>query len=236
MDVTASPEHGSPVKSNATAVVESSNICISGHKYQNSTVQGLANWTIVVRNATDRLITVTNNTGYWEVCDLATGYYTICEEPQAGWRQIYPSDCYVVEADMQNIRYLDFYNEPFNLCLSGHIFDNSTGQGLAGGTINVNNSTDQWTAITNDTGCWQVCDLLPGQYTVCEQLKDGWTQVTPESCRNVNLVNDSVSDLDFYYDPARPECNLLLTMTADKPTAYRGEEITYTIDLFQPLR
>ncbi|MEI6104333.1 MAG: hypothetical protein WCP70_10350 [Methanothrix sp.] len=129
--------------------------------------------------------------------------------------------------------------ESKNICISGHNFENSTGKGLAGWTIVVSNVTDQLTTVTNDTGYWQVCGLPADSYTVCEELKDGWTQVIKDGtqietdgCYNIILgYSESVPNLDFYNDAP---CNLILTKTADKPTVHRGEDINYTINLCNP--
>ncbi|MGV8174899.1 MAG: carboxypeptidase regulatory-like domain-containing protein, partial [Methanothrix sp.] len=83
-------------------------------------------------------------------------------------------------------------------CLSGRKFNNRTGEGLSGWTINVSNSTDSWEIKTIDTGLWQICNLTPGNYTVCEVLEPCCIQVKPEGCYNVILANKSISNLDFY--------------------------------------
>ncbi|MCX6678949.1 MAG: GEVED domain-containing protein [Methanothrix sp.] len=119
-----------------------------------------------------------------------------------------------------------------NICLSGHKLLASTGAGLDGWKITATDSTGNvFNATTNATGYWQVCGLAAGTYTVCEQLKSGWTQISPKGCYNVVLENKSIPDLDFTNDLA---CNLTLTKTADVPFAHRGEEITYTIILSNP--
>ena len=118
-----------------------------------------------------------------------------------------------------------------NICLSGHKFDQSSGAGLAGWTIDVRNGTSQWTSVTDESGDWQVCNLTAGHYTVCEEPRDGWYQVSPTGCYSVDLIGESNDSLDFYNTPS---CNLTLTKTADKPTVHRGEDITYTIRVSNP--
>ena len=95
----------------------------------------------------------------------------------------------------------------------------------------MNNTTDSWEIVTDANGFWQKCNLTPGQYTVCEVLKPGWTQVSPIDCYDVPLIDKSISGLDFYNNPG---CNLTLTKTADKETAKRGENVTYNITLTNP--
>ena len=119
-----------------------------------------------------------------------------------------------------------------NICLSGHKFLASTGAGLAGWNITAADSVGIVSNATTDSaGYWEICNISVGSYTVSEQLRDGWTQVSPKGSFNVVLENESISHLDFFNDLA---CNLTLTKTADVPVAHRGEEITYTIELSNP--
>ena len=122
--------------------------------------------------------------------------------------------------------------ESSNICLSGHKFLASTGAPLAGWNITATDSTGiVFNATTDSNGCWVICNISIGSYTVSEELKPGWTQISPKGGYNVVLDNDSISDLDFTNDLS---CNLTLTKTTDVPVAHRGEEITYSIDLSNP--
>ena len=128
--------------------------------------------------------------------------------------------------------------ESKNICISGHNYQNGTGKGLAGWTIVVSNTTDRFTAVTNDTGYWQVCGLGGGNYTVCVVNPLGWMQAAPKGCYELidlaAIIQNSgpITGLDFYNNPTN--CNLTLTKTADKSAVHRGEDITYTINLSNP--
>jgi len=151
--------------------------------------------------------------------------------------QVHPVGCYEIidlAAIIDNsgpITGLSFYNVPVDLCLSGHKFHNRTKEGLADWTIVVSNVTDSWKIVTDANGFWQKCNLTQGQYSVCEVFKPGWIQVSPNGCYNPTLVNESISNLDFYNEEG---CNLTLTKTADKETVKRGEDVTYNITLTNP--
>ncbi len=207
-------------------------LCLSGFKFQNSTGEPLGGWTIVVTNETASFTAVTDEHGLWQVCNLTPGDYKVCEVLQPGWIQVSPKGCYDVSLQDLSNSSLNFYNDPSDLCLSGHKFHHRTGEGLEGWTIEIRN-TSGWigTAQTDGTGFWQLCNLTPGDYTVCEVLQSGWIQARPVGCYNRTLVNESISNLDFYNDPS---CNLTLTKTTDKATAKRGEDITYNITLTNP--
>jgi len=205
--------------------------CIEGFKLNYSDGKGLAGWTIEVRDSTGALVgnTTTDSTGHWQFCGLENGTYTVCEVAEPGWMPKTPR-CLNVTMEGENKSDINFINMEL-LCLSGHKFHHLTGEGLAGWTIVVNNTTDSWEIVTDANGFWQKCNLTPGQYTVCEVLKPGWTQVSPIDCYDVPLIDKSISGLDFYNNPG---CNLTLTKTADKETAKRGENVTYNITLTNP--
>ena len=203
-------------------------LCISGHKFQNTTNDGLEGWTIAVTNATDRLTAITNDTGYWKVCGLAAGEYTVCEVPQAGWKAVGPI-CQNVTLVNSNKYDVDFYNEPTELlCLSGHKYQNSTGEGLPGWTIQVTNASGTLTTVTDATGYWKICGLTNGDYTVCEVPQQDWVQAwPPQGCYKVTLKGSSNNSLDFMNDK-------VVFKVADKTVVQRGEDITYTITVCNP--
>jgi hypothetical protein len=161
--------------------------CISGQKLNNVTKQPLEGWTIYVSNSTQSWEAKTNSTGIWEVCGLGGGNYTVCEVNQPDWMQVYPEGCYEIidlAAIIDNtgpITGLDFYNVPSDLCLSGHKFENRTGEGLGGWTIIVSNDTYDWKIITDDTGFWEKCNLTPDNYTICEVLQPAGPRSHPRA-------------------------------------------------------
>ncbi len=163
--------------------------CIEGFKLNYSDGKGLEGWTIEVRDSNGDIkgSTITDSTGHWQVCNLENGTYTVCEVKQPGWMQVSPinPDCYTVVMEGQNITDKNFTNMKL-LCLSGHKFHQRTGEGLSGWTIVVSNATNRWEIVTDATGFWQKCNLTPGQYTVCEVLKNGWINVT-DDCQDVEL-------------------------------------------------
>ncbi|MCX6676664.1 MAG: hypothetical protein NTU95_01800 [Methanothrix sp.] len=185
--------------------------CISGRKIDTITGAGLGDWTITATDDSGRATSaVTNATGYWQICGLQKGNYTVCETLKPGWTQIdpkTPDGCYHITVGDVSITNLDFGNDPHGLCISGHKYRNSTGEGLAGWTITVSNATNQLTAVTNDTGYWQVCGLSSGPYTVCEELKAGWKQVSPVGgCHQITLVDVNLTGLDFYNERSELLC------------------------------
>jgi len=163
---------------------------------------GLPGWTIKVTDSFGvEWTTTTNDTGYWQLCGLAPGNYTVCEVPQTGWTAVEPeSGCCNVTLDGVNQTNINFKNAKTELaCISGYKL-NESDVGLEGWTIKVKNSTDAIVGsnVTNATGYWLVCGLPDGNYTVCEKLEDGWTTIEPESgCQNVQVDGMDVTDVNF---------------------------------------
>jgi uncharacterized surface anchored protein len=178
---------------------ELAGFCIEGHKFDYNTGMGLYGWNITVTDETDQVVgtAMTDGNGGYQVCGLIPGNYTVCEELKDGWVNVTP-DCQNVTIVDANINDIDFINELAGFCIEGHKIDNNTGMGLYGWNITVTDETDQvaGTAMTDGNGLYQVCGLIPGNYTVCEELKDGWVNVTPE-CQNVTIVDADVSGIDF---------------------------------------
>ncbi len=199
--------------------------CISGHKYWDKDGDGIKdpedapvkNWTILVRNESGSFIeTKTNETGYWEICDLVPGIYNVSEEVKDGWRPTDPPSGYYdsIEVESFNVTGIDFLNTG-TFCVSGHKYWDKDGNGvkdpmdepLANWTIFIHEYGDEIadprkpvTTTTGGDGSWKICNLPPGSYTVCEEPKAGWTQTYPEGsgCYSVEIIDESVSGLDFF--------------------------------------
>ena len=92
--------------------------CIAGYKLDNESGSGLANWKINVKSSSTGAIiatSTTNDTGYWQVCGLEIGNYTVCEVlQQPGWGITAPPlGCHDnVSLGPANITGLNFTNFP----------------------------------------------------------------------------------------------------------------------------
>ena len=177
--------------------------CLSGYT-QNESGVGLANWTINVTSCAGAMSSETNESGYWEVCALIPGLFTVCAELQEGWSVDDPaSGCYenitIIGTSITN---LNFTIRESVYCLSGYKL-NESGVGLANWTITVMNSTGALVAAntTDGTGYWLVCGLPPGTYTVCEVRQPGWLIDDPASTsgchENITLIETEITNLNF---------------------------------------
>ena len=88
-------------------------LCISGHKYNSKTGDGISDWWITLydenRIELQKKKTVTG--GYYEFCGLKSGNYEVCEELRTGWKRIGP-ECIDVKLECTNSLDNDFENEP----------------------------------------------------------------------------------------------------------------------------
>jgi len=100
--------------------------CLSGHKYWDKDGDGvvdptdepLENWTIFIDEDGDRTadprepVTTTGGDGFWKICNLPPGSYTVCEETKSDWIQTCPRgpDCYSVEIVNRSSMSLEFLN------------------------------------------------------------------------------------------------------------------------------
>ena len=204
-------------------------LCISGIK-TNPCGQPLSGWQITVFNKTTGNKmgeNTTNTTGYWQVCGLDTGDYWINETLKSGWQSANPSQSVVLGS--LNATDVDFINTPL-LCISGHKYNNNTGEGLAGWRIEVFNKTtgdkmDENT--TNATGYWEVCELVPGSYWVNETTKAGWQNANPN--QSVVLGCQNLTKVNFNNTPSSSNISIIKKATAD--TVEPGDNVTYIINV-----
>lgn len=174
--------------------------CLSGYKIDDCTGQPLSGWTITVNNSTDSWSNDTDADGFWEICNLEDGTYTVCEELKPGWTQV-DLACRTVTLAGDSMTDINFTNQEL-YCISGYKINSSSGTGLSGWNITLSNASGSVTKQTGPDGKYEFCNLLPGSYTVCEEAKDGWKNITP-SCINVPLGCNDSNDNNFTNVPER---------------------------------
>jgi|GEM_PF-3628137 len=195
-----------PASSNVTVVCKYK-YCISGQK-MNETEDGLVNWTINVKNSTDVIVatTTTDATGYWQVCGLVPGNYTVCEEPQKGWEiDSPPTGCYDIQLVAENITDLNFMNCECNGSISNFVWLDTNQNGIQDvgepgieGVIvklylHASPATLIGTTVTDGTGFYIFDQLCPGNYSL---------QFIPPAGFVFTLQNQGGDDEDSDANPA----------------------------------
>ncbi|MFZ3385030.1 MAG: DUF1349 domain-containing protein, partial [Candidatus Methanoperedens sp.] len=90
--------------------------------------------------------------------------------------------------------------------LSGFKLNGSDNTGIANWNITIMNSTMDRTTFTNTSGFYEFADLIEGAYTVSEELRSGWTNITTIS-RNINGIDQDIRE-DFVNQPSINTYNL----------------------------
>jgi len=202
-------------------------LCISGHKFNSKTGEGISGWTIQLEDSAGAVIATTTTVtgGYYEFCGLVPGNYVVREESRDGWKHVDPEVPYIaVTLDDKNVEDIDFRNVPL-FSISGHKFHYNTQEGLSGWTISLlKDGVTIATTTTGPGGYYEFLKLEPGDYVVCEEDRDGW-QHMDEPCRDVTLELENVADVDFSNAP-------LLCISGHKFNSKTGEGISgWTIQL-----
>jgi PKD repeat protein len=119
----------------------------------------------------------------------------VCEEERAGWTNV-TDLCQNVTVVDTNETATPFVNTPDTYCINGTKTDNCTAQPLSGWTIRVTHTSGEvGTDVTDEYGFYEICGLLPGIYTICEDPEPGYTNITPV-CQEIEIV-DTNATVDF---------------------------------------
>ena len=168
-------------------------LCIKGAKFDNCTGEGLANWTMELKNSTGSVIksTVTDTEGKYSFCNLEPGNYTVSEILKDGYISAGKTSI-DVELKCENSEDNDFKNIKL-LCINGTKTNALTGDPLRGCYINLTaeNGTVVGFTTTEADGRFSFCGLEPGNYTICEFMPGTWKNVT-DRCIYVELECEDV--------------------------------------------
>jgi uncharacterized repeat protein (TIGR01451 family) len=188
---------------------------ISGFKYEvnadSSTVGPKANWTIfLLKNNQVVGQTNTDANGNYSFMNLLPGSYSLSEQQQNGWTQIYGAGNVNLSAGVasSNNNFGNFQNAT----ISGSKFNDLNGNanwdggepGLSGWTITLfdnggsgpllNHQVAQ--TVTGGGGNYSFGNLAPGAYKVCETQQVGWSQTYPDNT-GCQVVTVALSGHDY---------------------------------------
>jgi len=180
-------------------------LCINGTKYKDQEYgEGLEGFIIRVMDGDFEVgSNTTDSNGYYEICGLLPSVtYTVCEDPKPGYTNISPS-CVDVTLECENAT-VNFVNRLTELlCISGYK-RTSGGVVLSGWNITLTNGSYTTSMDTGLDGKYEFCGLLPGTYTLTEQMKANWQQIS--SPAPVILTDTNVTNQNFTNDPGPNVC------------------------------
>ena len=171
---------------------------ISGYKINASDGTGIEGWNISIKNGTFETNTFTDINGHYDFTYLSTGTYTVTEEQRLDWMNLTPisQEVDMIYGDMPNI---NFTNRPIvpTYSISGYKINASDGTGLSGWNITIRNSTNaEKSTITGSNGFYNFPNIENGTYTVSEELRSEWTNVTPLSME-FTISGQDISNKNF---------------------------------------
>jgi hypothetical protein len=181
---------------------------ISGQKFSDTNLNwakdagepGLSGWTINLYSSNNpwtlRASTATDQSGNYAFSQLADGTYFVCEVPQSGWYQVYPTQGVGCGQD-GTIGYTvtvsggaTYQGKDFGNVAGGHIVVHKVTHPADTGTqFSVTMYRDDQsnfgtkTVVGGGTATW---DVYPRGYSVTEDAVAGWTQ-TSNGCSNLQV-------------------------------------------------
>jgi len=176
-------------------------LCLNGTKFNADTGAGIEGWGICLTKPDgEPFCILTDVNGDYSFCDLLPGDYQVCEENRPGWKHLDPP-CRAVTLEDENEDGVDFNNVPV-FCINGSKINDCTDAGIEGWQITLKDSTGAIVAqkLTDANGDYSFCGLEPGDYTVCEEDRDGWVHLD-DPCREVTLDDGNVEEVDFHNVP-----------------------------------
>lgn len=171
--------------------------CVDGYKI-NHFEQGLENWEITARNEEtgEEFTEETDKHGYFKFDELPMGTWIITEKLQPGWEPVTPSELVVDVTDQYECEHVRFKNRTDYACVDIYKMDYTDGAGLAGWEFSIEPKYggDPLTGETDGTGWLRFNKLVPGDYVITEEIKEGWDPVTPDEV-DITLYNTGVCEV-----------------------------------------
>lgn len=143
--------------------------------------------------------TTTDSNGDYSFTATAPGTYRILEEQQKGWTQVTPESYYTVTLPGKSDG-LDFENFKW-VTVSGYKYDTNDNAlddweilltKTDNDPVSVFTGTDPW-----PNGYYEFIITEPGEYTLNEVLKSGWTMMEPEGPQIFTVISGQDKTQDF---------------------------------------
>ena len=170
--------------------------------------------------------------GYYEFTNLGPGTYNLTEVLQTGWEQTIAPDSVTVISG-KDISDLNFGNRgALKICgtkyndadKSGTLTDGDLA--IKGWTIILSGDRND-SIVTDEEGYYCFENLEPGNYTVSEEERDGWTATSTSSIAFTGMISDQTVNFFNYPYPV-----LGITKVSDVSSFINpGNTVTYTITI-----
>jgi len=215
----------------------------------------LPDWEMTLYSGSDCIegnevdVNQTDEAGACTFDDLPPGEYSVNETLLSGWTVTTGGECQPATLNPGEIAEIRFGNRG-DLDLDPCKFNDLNGNGIW--DFNDNNNNDIWdvgepgepgisgwkmtvtgpdgyeeTLLTGERGCVLFENLVPGDYTVYEEMRDGWIPTTPTS--EPITINRESSPKRVEFGNWQPDFEV--RKIALNKTVKRGEEITYLIQV-----
>jgi hypothetical protein len=195
---------------------------ISGYKFEDhdgdsvrdGEDQGLSDWNISLfkdsPSGAPIASILTGADGYFRFDFLVAGTYYVNEEVKGGWVRTTSPAIYgpitISPGQAVEIKNVNFGNFK-TFCISGHKYNDKAGDGPAG----INAPVEGWNVTlykngakinenqTGPDGSYSFCGLGPGNYTVAEEVKAGWMNMTAAAQGSFQgFSGQNIQNVDFY--------------------------------------
>lgn len=170
---------------------------ISGYKLDNTTGLGIPAWLMTLSNesATNIQNTSTNGLGFYIFTGLPFDTYTVTEEQKPGYVNVSPrsQDDLIIDEGNPSIENVNFTNEQ-NGTITGYKLDNTTGLGIPDWNMTLSNESETIDSTQTDESGFYIFSGLPfDTYTVTEELKSGYFNITPLSQGDLVIDEDNLN-------------------------------------------
>lgn len=200
--------------------------------------QKLVGWTVRLLDALGNVVAtcITDENGYYEFNNIASGIYTIDVTPQTGWSHTYPSSgkVEISYSDTPIVQNFGYRSLGSITVIKDGIPDSSQSfsfTGTLGKFALIDDGTSSNRAVFEN--------LDPGDYQIVEQIPSGWS-LTSIKCMGASsdyTTNGVIVHLGYEdnaiikFEDTANQGGLKLKKTALNTSVKMGEDIIYTINL-----
>jgi|GEM_PF-1633728 protocatechuate 3,4-dioxygenase beta subunit len=173
---------------------------------------GIVNWSVVLSFGSEKETTYTSANGIYEFMRVEQGIYTVSQVTKTNWSPTYPPEgtySVTISSGGQIEEGKNFGNFKYGK-ISGMKFDDKNGNGVRDSSENAianwkiklsGNKIDS--TLTFLDGSYSFSTLVPGNYTVSEEVQSNWIQTFPPSGNYSVLLTSGMQSLGNNFGNAK---------------------------------